>query len=370
MNNNFIYSISRKDNPLIVKIGITTNYQNRLRDLKVNRINNLEYCLQTVRDAREIEKSFLDKYKKHRITSTEWFNFPSEEEKTTFINELKKTSGIEIHPEIQPLKPKEKLILPPSSPDVPDPTALIEDSCNGYHESWAQEFYHEEYLPLSIYNPWLKEYFPPEGEGDEFCGCSFDFFEPDGSITSMVFNTYAVNIKKTECLNKNCLDPNCKIHSDNSDKTCALRYGFHETRIYQRWEDYTEELSPEIYKANCQKMTCGWDWEYINRAYVSYNNRHIERDSWWGKVYGCIDLEVCPLGSPDSNIILDRLEILKNIPKENWPLQLHANEQLKKEQGEISCPYGEPEPPPTDEELKETYKRCVEIAKSLPRCTP
>jgi hypothetical protein len=31
------------------------------------------------------------------------------------------------------------------------------------------------------------------------------------------------------------------------------------------------------------------------------------------------------------NIILERLEVLKRIPKEKWPINLFVNEQLKKE---------------------------------------
>jgi len=268
----YLYVLSRKDNPLIVKIGITHNYKNRFKTLKVNTINNLEHCVQ-VQNNKSIEQRFLLEYKQYRITSTEWFDFLTDDNKKFFIDEIKRINGLVIYP----FKTVEEQVNPVKDID-PEPTELIDKASHDSQENWAEVFYIEEYIEASINNPWLKSFQKPCYEYGEFFGSQLEFYEPDGSITMMYFDTYPINIRKTGC-----------FENDG-------------------WE---------------------WDHEFLMTDY--FNNTHSYEDCWWSKSYGVGYVEMEPAESQNMNIILERLEVLKRIPKGKWPIELVINEQLKKE---------------------------------------
>jgi len=268
----YLYVLSRKANPLIVKIGITHDYKNRFKALKVDKINNLEHCVE-VKNNRVIEQRFLLTYKQYRITSTEWFDFLIDGNKKIFIDEIKRINGLIIHP----FKTVAKQVSPEKDID-PEPTELIDKASHDSQENWAYVFHIEEYIEASIYNPWLKSFQKPCYEYGEFFGSQLEFFEPDGSITMMYFDTYPIDIRKTGCLEND-----------------------------------------------------GWEWDYEFLMTDYFNNIHSYEDCWWSKSYGTGYVEMEPAESQNMNIILERLEVLKKIPKEKWPIELVVNEQLKKE---------------------------------------
>jgi len=268
----YLYVLSRKANPLIVKIGITHDYKNRFKALKVDKINNLEHCVE-VKNNRVIEQRFLLEYKQYRITSTEWFDFLIDDNKKFFIDEIKRINGLIIHP----FKTVVKQVSPEKDID-PEPTELIDKASHDSQEYWAEVFYCEEYIEASINNPWLKSFKKPCYEYKEFFGSQLEFFEPDGSITIMDFDTYPINIRKTGCFEND-----------------------------------------------------GWEWDYEFLMTDYFNNIHSYEDCWWSKSYGTGFVEMEPAESQSMNIILERLEVLKKIPKEKWPIELVVNEQLKKE---------------------------------------
>jgi len=268
----YLYVLSRKTNPLIVKIGITHDYKNRFKALKVDKINNLEHCVE-VKNNRVIEQRFLLEYKQYRITSTEWFDFLIDDNKKIFIDEIKRINGLIIYP----FTTVEKQVIPKKEID-PQPTELITKASHDSQENWAEVFYLEEYVETSIRNPWLKSFIQPCYEYGEFFGSQLEFFEPDGSITMMYFDTYAINIRKTGCFEND-----------------------------------------------------GWEWDYEFLMTDYFNDIHQHEDCWWSKSYGVGYVVMEPAESENMNIILERLEVLKRIPKEKWPINLFVNEQLKKE---------------------------------------
>ena len=268
----YLYVLSRKTNPLIVKIGITHDYKNRFKALKVDKINNLEHCVE-VKNNRVIEQRFLLEYKQYRITSTEWFDFLIDDNKKIFIDEIKRINGLIIYP----FTTVEKQVIPKQEID-PQPTELITKASHDSQENWAEVFYLEEYVETSIRNPWLKSFKQPCYEYGEFFGSQLEFFEPDGSITMMYFDTYAINIRKTGCFEND-----------------------------------------------------GWEWDYEFLMTDYFNDIHQHEDCWWSKSYGVGYVVMEPAESENMNVILERLEVLKRIPKEKWPINLFVNEQLKKE---------------------------------------
>ena len=268
----YLYVLSRKTNPLIVNIGITHDYKNRFKALKVDKINNLEHCVE-VKNNRVIEQRFLLEYKQYRITSTEWFDFLIDDNKKIFIDEIKRINGLIIYP----FTTVEKQVIPKQEID-PQPTELITKASHDSQENWAEVFYLEEYVETSIRNPWLKSFKQPCYEYGEFFGSQLEFFEPDGSITMMYFDTYAINIRKTGCFEND-----------------------------------------------------GWEWDYEFLMTDYFNDIHQHEDCWWSKSYGVGYVVMEPAESENMNVILERLEVLKRIPKEKWPINLFVNEQLKKE---------------------------------------
>ena len=268
----YLYVLSRKTNPLIVKIGITHDYKNRFKALKVDKINNLEHCVE-VKNNRVIEQRFLLEYKQYRITSTEWCDFLIDDNKKIFIDEIKRINGLIIYS----FTTVEKQVIPKQEID-PQPTELITKASHDSQENWAEVFYLEEYVETSIRNPWLKSFKQPCYEYGEFFGSQLEFFEPDGSITMMYFDTYAINIRKTGCFEND-----------------------------------------------------GWEWDYEFLMTDYFNDIHQHEDCWWSKSYGVGYVVMEPAESENMNVILERLEVLKRIPKEKWPINLFVNEQLKKE---------------------------------------
>jgi hypothetical protein len=83
----FVYAISLNSNPLLVKIGKTSNWESRSKALKVGQQTKRE-VLARVSDMTFAERCLHHRYKRYRVPQSEWFLAPTQEDKLEILRNV------------------------------------------------------------------------------------------------------------------------------------------------------------------------------------------------------------------------------------------------------------------------------------------
>mgnify|MGYP003113864629 FL=1 len=71
----YVYAISYKRNPLLIKVGMTTCWETRLENLKVPSLMKIEFIIKTFSDTYQAEKKIHKNFDEFRLPQTEYFYF-------------------------------------------------------------------------------------------------------------------------------------------------------------------------------------------------------------------------------------------------------------------------------------------------------
>lgn len=180
----YVYAISAVHNALTVKIGVTENWQNRRRQLKVGQ-QAKEEALITCDNMRLVERELHDHFAEYRLPQSEWFIFPDKGFKAKAIV-LLESRGIPLQVSSQPVKKAAAKRKKPTIKDI-----LKDPSRNKYHEFWDEfrcftEDWHEDFLEMSFSNPWVTQYWPAEW-CDEHWTMTLEYLTPNGSTEEFQF---------------------------------------------------------------------------------------------------------------------------------------------------------------------------------------
>lgn len=71
----YVYAISYKRNPSLVKVGMTSCWETRLENLKVPSLMKIEFIIKTFSDTYRVEKLIHKSFNEFRLPQTEYFYF-------------------------------------------------------------------------------------------------------------------------------------------------------------------------------------------------------------------------------------------------------------------------------------------------------
>lgn len=173
-NQNYVYAVSLIQNPLMVKIGLSTRWETRQKQLKIGTKTRLEALIRCS-DANKTEKTYHRQHDAIRLPQSEWFLFKSEK---------LKLRAIDIIQSQDPASAPGKTPIP--KPELPEDSRVSgwELAKYGLHRTRLKDYMvelHEEIVrPLLWQNPFIMDTDVELDEEHDTWKVYIDFVDPNG----------------------------------------------------------------------------------------------------------------------------------------------------------------------------------------------
>lgn len=172
---NYVYAVSLIQNPLMVKIGLSTRWETRQKQLKIGTKTKLEALIRCS-DANTTEKTYHRQHDAIRLPQSEWFLFKSEK---------LKLRAIDIIQSQDPASAPEALPIP--KPELPEDSRVSgwELAKYGLYRTRLEHYMielHEEIVQQLVWqNPFIMDTDVDLDEEDDTWKVYIDFVDPNGT---------------------------------------------------------------------------------------------------------------------------------------------------------------------------------------------